>query len=159
MVKNTYSIEEIPLERTNEFFSLQMKYLIDDKIITDKEDIEYFESEEYRGIIRAHMAREIDKHHMVYILRNGKRIGAAQFNTYQSKDGECFVLDFWVFPPYRGNGTGHNAFYILEEYTKKDGALYYRINAEKEDSIKFWKSLGFIEDGFDEYDMPLFIKR
>ena len=84
MVKNTYSIEEIPLERTNEFFSLQMKYLIDDKIITDKEDIEYFESEEYRGIIRAHMAREIDKHHMVYTF-SGTGRESGQLNSILTK--------------------------------------------------------------------------
>jgi hypothetical protein len=29
----------------------------------------------------------------------------------------------------------------------------------KEDSIRFWKSIGFVENGKDEYDMLLFIKR
>ena len=157
--KEEYSIEEIPVERAMEFFTLQMKYLIDDKIITDEEEIEYFEREEYRGVIKAHMVREIDRHHMVYIKRDEERIGAAQYNTYQSQDGKCFILDYWVFPPFRGNGTGHRAFEALKEYTEKDGAKYYRINAEKDDSIRFWKSLGFIEDGIDDYGVPLFIKK
>jgi GNAT superfamily N-acetyltransferase len=69
------------------------------------------------------------------------------------------TLDFWVFPGYRGNGTGHRCFEVLEQYTRKDGAVYYEINSEKEASVRFWKSLGFIENGRDEYDMPLFIKR
>ena len=33
------------------------------------------------------------------------------------------------------------------------------INSEKEDSVRFWRSLGFVENGKDEYDMPLFVKK
>ena len=135
------------------------KYLVEDGIVDDSEDIEYFSDDEYRSIIKEHMLRETDKHHMVYFTTDNKRIGAAQYNTYQSEDGKCFILDFWVFPEYRGNGTGHKCFEALMEYTKADGASYYEINSTKEDSIRFWKSLGFTENGKDEYDMPLFIKR
>ena len=152
-------IEEIPLERIDEFWPLHMKYLVEDGIIEDEEDIEYFSGNEYRDIIRSHMSRAQDRHHMVYFVDGDKRIGAAQYNTYQNEDGKCFVLDFWVFPEYRGKGTGHQCFKALEAYTKEDGAVYYEINSEKEDSIRFWKSLGFVENGKDEYDMPVFIKR
>ena len=62
-------------------------------------------------------------------------------------------------PEHRGKGTGHECFYALEKYTKADGAKYYEINSEKEDSVRFWKSVGFTENGKDEYDMPVFIKR
>lgn len=99
-------IEEIPVERIDEFWSLHMKYLVDDGIIEDEEDIEYFAGDEYRGIIRSHMIRKCDRHHMVYFVEDGQRIGAAQYNTYQSEDGKCFILDFWVFPAYRGKGRG-----------------------------------------------------
>ena len=152
-------IEEIPVDRIEEFWEIHLKYLVDDAIIEDEEDIAYFAGDEYRNIIMAHMMRETDKHHMVYFVDDEKRIGAAQYNTYQSEDGKCFVLDFWVFPEYRGKGTGHQCFKALEAYTKEDGAVYYEINSEKEDSIRFWKSLGFVENGKDEYDMPVFIKR
>ena len=40
-----------------------------------------------------------------------------------------------------------------------DGAKYYEINSTKEGSIRFWKSLGFVENGKDEYDMLLLVKR
>ncbi|MGN1190836.1 MAG: GNAT family N-acetyltransferase, partial [Candidatus Ornithospirochaeta sp.] len=69
------------------------------------------------------------------------------------------ILDYWIFPPFRGNGTGHKAFEALKEYTEKDGTKYYRINSEKDDSIRFWKSLGFIEEGIDECGVPLFVKK
>lgn len=152
-------IEEIPIANISEFWSLHITYLVDDGIITDKEDIDYFTGEEYRGILEAHMIRNTDKQHMIYFLRDGVRIGAASYCIYQSEDGKCFILDYWVFPEYRGNGTGHLCFEALEQYTKSDGSIYYELNCSKEDSIRFWKSLGFIENGKDEYDMPLMIKR
>ena len=152
-------IEEIPVEGIGWFWELHIRYLVDDGIITDEEDIEYFSGREYRGILEEHMARETDRHHMVFFRRDGERIGAASYCTYGSEDGQCFVMDFWVFPPFRGNGTGHRCFEALERYTRADGAQYYELNSTKEDSVRFWKSMGFTENGTDEYDMPLFIKR
>lgn len=141
------------------FWDAHIRYLIDDGIISDGEDIAYFSGEEYRGIIESHMRRDRDRHHIVYFVRGGERIGAASYCTYQSEDGKCFLLDFWVFPAFRGSGTGRRCFAALEQYTKADGAGYYEINSEKPDSVRFWKSLGFIENGVDEYGMPLFIKK
>lgn len=153
------TIQEIPIEQANEFWAEHMKYLLEDEIISDEEDIEYFSGDEYRTVIIDHMERASDKHHMVYFVRDNERIGAAQYNTYQSEDGKCFLLDFWVFPEFRGNGTGHACFEVLERYTRADGALYYELNSEKENSIRFWKSLGFVENGVDEWDMKVFVKR
>ena len=153
------SIEEIPVERIDEFWDIHIKYLVDDGIIFDEEDFAYFTGEEYRGILRDQMMRSKDQHHMVYFWRDGERIGAASYCTYQSEDGKCFILDFWVFPSFRGNGTGHRCFEALAEYTEADGAKYYELNSEKEASIHFWKSMGFLENGVDEYGMLLMIRR
>ena len=152
-------IEEIPIDQLNSFWDIHFRYLIDDGIIDDQEDREYFSGAEYRGILTEHMKRETDRHHIIYFCRGGVRIGAASFCTYQSEGGKCFILDFWVFPPYRGNGTGHCCFAALEQYTKADGAVWYELNSTKENSVRFWKSLGFTENGNDEYDMPLFVRR
>ena len=64
-----------------------------------------------------------------------------------------------LFPPYRGGGTGHRCYEALEAYTRADGARYYELNSEKEASVRFWKSIGFVDNGRDEYGMPLLIKR
>ncbi len=152
-------IEDITPEMLPPFWDAHIRYLIDDGIITDQEDVDYFSGDEYRGIIEAHMQRGRDTHHIVYFRENGMRIGAASYCTYQSEDGKCFILDFWVFPSFRGNCTGHRCFDALEEYTKADGARYYEINSEKPESVRFWKSLGFTENGVDEYGMPLFARR
>ena len=148
-------IEEIPVEHIEEFWKIHIPYLLDNGIITDEEDIEYFQSAEYRDIIKTHMLRQIDKHHMIYFVCDGVRIGAAQYNTYQSEDGKCYILDFWVFPEFRGGGTGHRCFAALQQYTAADGALYYEINCTKENAHRFWLSLGFRDCGVDEDDMPL----
>ena len=153
------TIEEISVEQLPVFWEAHMKYLVEDGIITDEEDIEYFQDDEYRGILKDHMLRDADKHHMVWFRENDERIGAASYCTYQSEDGKCFLMDFWVFPEFRGNGTGHRCFEVLEQYTKADGAKYYELNSTKEDSIRFWKSLGFVENGTDEWDMLLLVRR
>ena len=158
-VVDLIKIEEIPVEQISAFWDLHIRYLIDDGIITDGEDVEYFSGSEYRGILEDHMSRCADRHHMVYFRRAGERIGAASYCTYQSEDGKCFILDFWVFPEFRGGGTGHRCFAALERYTKADGAVYYELNSTKEASVRFWSSLGFVEHGTDEYGMPLWIRR
>ena len=151
-------IEEIAPEELPAFWDAHIRYLVDDGIISDDEDIEYFTGEEYRGIIEAHMRRTENRHHIVYFLCGGQRIGAASFCIYEGEGGKCFILDFWVFPAFRGNGTGRRCFEAFAQYTKANGAEWYELNSEKEASVRFWKSLGFIENGVDEYDMPLFIK-
>lgn len=128
-------------------------------MITTEEETNYFQSSEYRDVLKSHMLRIPNKLHMVYFVRDGARIGASQYCTYKSEDGKCFILDFWVFPEYRGNGRGHKCFQTLLEYTKKDGAVYYALNYAKEDSRRFWLSLGFIDNGTDEYGSPLMVKK
>ena len=158
LLKMQVQIEEIPVECIDEFWEIHFQYLLQDGIITDEEDKEYFQSDEYRNVIKAHMLRSLDKHHMVYFIRDGVRIGAAQYNTYQSEDGKCFILDYWVFPEFRGGGTGHRCFEALEAYTKADGAVYYELNCTRENAYRFWKSLGFADNGMDEYDMVLMVR-
>ena len=156
---HTIQIEELTVEHIDEFWDIHIRYLLNDGIITDDEDIQYFQSAEYRDVIKAHMIRPVDQHHMVYFVHKGVRIGAAQYNTYHSEDGKCFILDFWVFPEYRGNGTGHKCFEALRNYTMEDGARYSELNYTKEQAHLFWRSLGFVDCGVDEDDMPLMIRR
>lgn len=153
------TIEEIPAERAGEFWSIQFGYLVDDGILETEEEKAYFSSRTYRGHIERLMRREPDRLHMVYFVREGTRIGACQYCTFKSEDGKCFILDFWVFPAHRGDGTGRACFEALGAYTQADGADYYALNYAKEDSRRFWLSNGFVDDGADEYGSPLMVKR
>jgi len=47
-------------------------------------------------------------------------------------------------------------FMSLEKYTKPLGAKHYVLNSMKDNSIRFWKKLGFRENGIDEWGMKLF---
>lgn len=152
------SIQEIPVERINEYWDIQFDYLVNDGMITTEEEKEYFQSVEYRNVLKGHMLRTPDTLHMIYFIRDGIKIGAAQYCIYKSEDGKCFILDFWVFPEYRGKGTGHECFSALYRYTQSDGALYYYLNYAKEESRRFWNSLGFKDNGMDEYGSPLMLK-
>lgn len=152
-------INEIKIQDINEFWELHIKYLIEDEMLQSEEERSYFSGKEYRTILEEHMVRDENKQHMAYFCRNNERIGAVSYCIYQSEDGKCFILDYWVFPKFRGKGTGHQCFRALEKYTKADGALYYELNSRKENSIRFWKSLGFIENGKDAHDIPLLIKK
>lgn len=152
-------IKEISTDEIDDFWERQFMYLICDGIILTQEDSEYFQSNEYRLIIQNHMQRDIDKHHLIYFVENGVEIGAASYCTYKSEDGKCFILDFWIFFQYRNHGKGHKCFETLKKYTQEDGALYYEINCDgRKDRMNFWTSLGFIENGYDEYDVKLLIK-
>ena len=148
-------IEEIKLEDINTYWDLHINYLIDDEIISDEEDIEYFSGSEYRDAIIFCMMRDKDKHHLIYFLNDGKRIGCASYCLYEDEDYNCFILDFWIFKEYRNKNLGHLCFKKLEDRVK---AKSYEINSSKENSIRFWSSLGFIENGLDEYGEKLFIK-
>ncbi len=155
------SVEEVSPDEDSleEFWKQHIIYLTEDGIISGQEDIDYFSGEEYRGVIRSHMLREKDRHHLVYFVREGLRIGAASYCIYQSEDGKCFILDYWVFPPFRGEGAGHHCFTALKEYTKAQGAAYYELNSEGKDAVRFWRAHGFLENGQDEWGMPLWILR
>lgn len=151
------TIEEIPKKDVDVFWTLHWDYLNRDIFGADdtEEDRAYFLSEAYRGTIERFMDRTPDKMHLVYFVRAGVRIGCAQYITYKSEDGKCFILDFWVFPEFRGNGAGRRCFEALSRYAREDRAAYFGINVSGERARNFWKSLGFEDDGVDEHGDPL----
>lgn len=151
------TIKEVTLSCVNEFWNHHIKYLVEDEIIT-AEDIDYFTSCEYRGLIEEHMIRPCNPHHLIYFVQNRQNIGACSYCIYFDEGGKCFILDFWIFPQYRGKGIGHQCYQLLEKETKEKGALFYELNSAKEDSIRFWLTNGFVENGIDEYGEKLFIK-
>ena len=137
---------------------LRAEYSIQDKMKHSRTLVPMME--EIRGRLELDLA-EIDA---VAVTKGpgsftGLRIGAASYCIYQSEDGKCFILDYWVFPPFRGEGAGHHCFTALKEYTKAQGAAYYELNSEGKDAVRFWRAHGFLENGQDEWGMPLWILR
>ena len=124
-------IQEIPVEQINDFWEIHIRYLIDDEIIVDKEDIDYFSGNEYRNTLKTLMNREPNKLHMIYFIRDGLKIGASSYCIYKSENGKCFILDYWIFPKFRGNQTGHQCFEALEKYTKKMEQNTFNLTVQK----------------------------
>lgn len=153
-------IREISVNEAGIFWDKHIKYLLEDEIIIDKEDIEYFSGREYREFLENRMVGENDRHHIAYFFENNVEIGAVQFTIYDNEDGkyfgECFILDFWIYPEFRNKSKGLECFKKLKKYTKLNGAKHYVLNSTKENSIRFWKRIGFVENGTDEYGMKLF---
>ena len=63
-------IREISVYETNEFWDKHIKYLIEDEIVTDKEEIEYFSSREYRDYLENRMIVRFIPMKMENILEN-----------------------------------------------------------------------------------------
>lgn len=60
-----------PGERIDEYWNIQFQYLVDDGMITTEEEKAYFQSSEYRDVLKGHMSRTPDKLHMIYFVREG----------------------------------------------------------------------------------------
>ena len=152
-------IRELKDNEISDFWQEHIKYLIEDGLIKEQSEIDYYSGLNYHNKFEGYLKEAPDKLHMVWFIKDGIKIGATQYKINKSGDGECYIYDFWVFPSYRGHNTGHECFAALENYTKIDGAFYYKLDAEKENSIRFWKSLGFEECGMTPEGDILFVRR
>ena len=90
--------------------------------------------------------------------QNGQDIGFALPVIYNSEDDKCFIMEFCVYPEYRGNSIGKECANVLLNWAKENGALYAELNyGGNNRRLRFWKSVGFIENGVDEWGEPLMI--
>ena len=77
---------------------------------------------------------------------------------FTSEDGKCFIMEFCVYPEFRGNGTGKECAGVLLDWAKENGALYAELNhGSNQRRRHFWETVGFIENGADEWGEPLMI--
>ena len=121
------------------------------------EDLAYFVGPEYRTAIEKLHNREIDPLHYLVFQRDGVDIGLTMTVTYFSEDGKCFILEFCVFPEFRGNGTGRACAAALLAWARERGAAYFALNADTEQRQRFWEYSGFRVVGKDENGLPLLI--
>lgn len=124
-----------------------------------KEEEEWFFSQEYIDLIMKLYFREIDKLYIVFFIKDGVKIGFSIYITYHSEDGKCFIIDFCIYEEYRNQGFGKECFWLLENRELHKGAAYFALNLSNERNEHFWKSLGFIKNGNDEYNNPVYIKK
>ena len=124
----------------------------------DSEDLEYFLSSEYYSHMMNIHSRPQDRCYYLFFHRDGQDIGFAMPVTYTTEDGKCFIMEFCVYPEFRGNGTGKECARVLLNWAKENGALYAELNhGSNERRRHFWETVGFIENGADEWGEPLMI--
>ena len=123
----------------------------------DSEDREYFLGEEYRNHMELLRTRDHNRAHYLFFGRDGEEIGFAMAVLYDTEDGKCFLMEFCVYPRFRGNGTGKDCAEKFLEWAQKNGATYVEINCEDPRRIRFWRDCGFRNNGCDEWGVPLML--
>ena len=111
---------------------------------------------------RAHMQRihdrPQDRCYYLFFCRDGRDIGFAMPVIYTSEDGKCFIAEFCVYPAFRGQGTGRACARALLDWAAAHGACYAELGYGNDDRRRrFWKSVGFVENGVDEWGEPLLL--
>lgn len=159
-MKNQITIREAITEKDIEKFrTLLREYFCRDMFPEpDSEDREYFLGEEYYDTMMSIRDREHDPAYFLFFSRGKEDIGFAMPVIFTSEDGKCFIMEFCVYPEFRGNGTGTACAGVLLDWAKAHGALYaelnYGGNLRRE---KFWQRTGFVKNGADEWGEPLMI--
>ena len=124
----------------------------------NSEDLEYFLGSEYYDHMMKIHSRPQDRCHFLFFHRDGQDIGFAMPVIYTTEDGKCFIMEYCVYPEFRGNGTGQECAGVLLDWAKENGALYAELNhGSNERRRHFWETVGFIENGADEWGEPLMI--
>ena len=124
----------------------------------DNADLEYFLGSEYHDHMMKIHSRPQDRCYFLFFHRDGQDIGFAMPVIYTAEDGKCFIMEFCVYPEFRGNGTGKECARVLLDWAKENGALYAELNhGSNERRRHFWETVGFIENGADEWGEPLMI--
>ena len=160
-MKNQITIREAVTEQDIAVFWQQLlTYFIRDIFPNpEDEDREYFLSDtEYRAHMQKIHDRPQDRCHYLFFHRNGQDIGFAMPVIFNTEDGKCFIMEYCVYPEFRGSGTGKACAAVLIDWARENGALYAELNyGSNERRFRFWESLGFVENGVDEWGEPLMI--
>lgn len=155
---NKITVRELTAPKEIEYFWAELRaYFSRDMFAPGDEDLSYFTGDEYREAIRQSHDREKNRAYYLFFERAGEVIGFALPVLWDGEDGKCFIMEFCVLPPYRGNGTGQACAGALLDWGRGLGAAYFELNAEGDRRQRFWRSVGFRLNGADEWGLPLLL--
>lgn len=159
-MKNQITIREAVTEADIAAFWEQLHTYHKRDIFPDPEDeslTHFLNDAEYRAQIQRVHDRPRDRCYYLFFHRDGQDIGFALPAIFTSEDGKCFILEFCVFPEFRG-GTGRECAAVLLNWAKERGARYAELNyGSDERRLRFWQRIGFVENGADEWGEPLML--
>ena len=150
--------EALPGEETERFRARLLEYRRRD-VFTRPDDAAHLEREgEYFAQMLRLRSREDGRSRFLFFERGGCDIGLALAVIYAGEEGKCFLTDFCVFPEYRGGGTGRECARALLAFARENGARYFELNCGGDARrLRFWQSVGFVENGVDEWGEPLLL--
>lgn len=154
-------IREATTETDVATFWKQLRIYFKRDIFPDPEDEnrEYFLSDtEYRAHMQKIHDRPQDRCYYLFFHRDGQDIGFAMPVIFTTEDGKCFIMEYCIYPEFRGNGTGKACARVLLDWARDNGALYAELNyGSNERRRHFWETVGFVENGADEWGEPLML--
>lgn len=156
-MKNQITIWEcITLEEQARFWQFLGEYFVRD-IYPEEGGYEPF-SPGYRQNIQALHDRKENPIHYLLFRQNSQNIGLAMTVIYLTEDAKQFILEFCVFPEFRGSGTGKACAAALLAWGREHGAKFAELNAGGDSRRpRFWGYSGFIPNGRDRWGEPLFL--
>ena len=78
--------------------------------------------------------------------------------VYGAEDDKCFIMEFCVYPEFRGSSTGHACGEALLSWARERRASYFELNCDTAPRERFWGRLGFLPNGCDEWNIPLMLR-
>ena len=156
-MENQITIREAVTENDVAAFREQLHTYRKRDIFTDSDKEELLGSEYHNQMMKIY-GRPQDRRFFLFFHRGGQDIGFAMPVIFNTEDGKCFIMAFCIYPEFRGNGTGKACAGTLLDWAKAHGARYAELNdGGKERRRRFWESVGFIENGADEWGDPLML--
>lgn len=124
----------------------------------EDEDRDYFLGAEYRAHMQMLHDRPQDRCYYLFFHLDGQDIGFAMPVIYTTDDDKCFIMEFGVYPEFRGDGTGRECARVLLDWAREKGAFYAELNYGGNDRrLRFWERAGFVRNGADEWGEPLML--
>lgn len=156
-MENPITIREAVTENDVAAFWAQLHAYHKRDIFPDS-DADKLESFLYHDHMMKMYSRPQDRCFFLFFQRGGQDIGFTMPVIFLSEDGKCFLMEYCVYPEFRGHGTGKECARVLLDWAKENGALYAELNyGGSERRRHFWKAVGFVENGVDEWGEPLMI--
>lgn len=126
--------------------------------IEQTEDLAYFLSDEYLSQLKTLHRRQENRLHFLFFERGGQDIGFTMPVVYGAEDDKCFIMEFCVYPEFRGSSTGHACGEALLSWARERRASYFELNCDTAPRERFWGRLGFLPNGCDEWNIPLMLR-
>ena len=125
--------------------------------IEQAEDLAYFLSDEYLSQLKSLHRRQENRLHFLFFERGGQDIGFTMPVIYGSEDDKCFIMEFCVYPEFRGSRVTPAA-RRCSLWARERRASYFELNCDTAPRERFWGRLGFLPNGCDEWSIPLMLR-